>query len=182
MFFRRFFEYLEKRLGILQRSDWYSITVEDVANLGGETVLVKYYNHSLSEALVALFPEWKWEKFRFSAKGIWRDETELKRVMEGAKAEFRIGSPDDWYRVSVKELMSLPGANVIVRNGGLLQVLLLLPFFDLAFLLLRSFQFPFVSITPLGYIFSQMRLFFPASHPHFPLLLFRRHCGYSIPM
>eukprot|EP01122_Echinamoeba_exundans_P010018 TRINITY_DN3635_c0_g2_i1.p1 TRINITY_DN3635_c0_g2~~TRINITY_DN3635_c0_g2_i1.p1 ORF type:complete len:330 (-),score=43.15 TRINITY_DN3635_c0_g2_i1:802-1791(-) len=113
-------------------SAWYSITAEQVKeHEGGRSLMSKHFT-SISRALVSIYPEHKWELWRFSPAphGFWRsqsqkaDNSALKsRVMTHLAPKLRIQSLEDWYRVSGKDLRQLGVSHIITMYGGLSSVL-----------------------------------------------------------
>lgn len=53
-------------MNIKHFSDWYQVSLEEVFEIGGTTLLTNYYGGSLSKALISLFPENNWEVWKFS--------------------------------------------------------------------------------------------------------------------
>src|SRR5690349_20034692 len=65
---RGIFNGIMKKLGFKGMEHWYNVTVEDIYKNGGKRVLDYYYNGSLSDALLSIFPEHNWELDKFETK------------------------------------------------------------------------------------------------------------------
>lgn len=76
---RAFFDQLGQKLNIEQPSDWYKVTWTDVVRMGGSSIL-NYYNGSLHRALSQIYPETRWEvwKWEQAPKGAWKDSRNVK--------------------------------------------------------------------------------------------------------
>jgi len=61
---RKFMEEIAKKLNISKQTDWYRVTGNEVAKLGGSS-LMKRYKGSLTRALQAIYPEYSWKFYRF---------------------------------------------------------------------------------------------------------------------
>src|SRR5689334_18744808 len=61
---RQFMDWFSLQNGMEHLDDWYSKDVEELCDWGGEPLL-RLFNHSLMEALQALFPEKEWKAWKF---------------------------------------------------------------------------------------------------------------------
>src|SRR5438270_339918 len=64
---RRFLESLTHIYHIEEHQDWYNITLGDVYQRRGSTLLSLYYNSSLIGALKTIYPEYNWKEKRSQA-------------------------------------------------------------------------------------------------------------------
>jgi hypothetical protein len=74
-------------------SDGYRISRSDILAFGGRMIF-KYYA-SLAEALQAVYPEYSWERSKFTRvakikRGQWRNEESLSRALDAAEQAFGI--------------------------------------------------------------------------------------------
>lgn len=74
------FQSLSKTLHIKSHEDWYNIGPDEikVASSKANTVLHKYYKGSFIKAITTVFPEYKWELWRFTKErlptGFWLEK------------------------------------------------------------------------------------------------------------
>lgn len=64
-----FFDWLFKQVGAKCMEDWYKVTAEDILSYGGGGLLNNYKN-SPSKALQRVYPQHKWELWRFKTPWI----------------------------------------------------------------------------------------------------------------
>jgi hypothetical protein len=64
---KQFIEWVGKQLGIKHYSDWYKVSVKDIKELGGHTLLYNY-DYSLAKLLTMTYPEHNWETFDLQSK------------------------------------------------------------------------------------------------------------------
>lgn len=85
--------------------DWYNVTKDIVYKYDGKLRLKRYFNDSLSIALVSVYPEHKWNRKEFKEVIENMDKQRQKIVWLGE--QLSIKSLDDWYRVSGQEVLKL---------------------------------------------------------------------------
>jgi hypothetical protein len=100
-------ESLEKfgrdKLGIKNLDDWYSIPSSAVMTIR------RMFNGSLSKALKTLYPQHNWNPLKFSKRPrrFWCDERTQRDALESiGRLKFGVRELDDWYRVSVTDVIS----------------------------------------------------------------------------
>jgi hypothetical protein len=105
---REFFDYLAKeKLDIKTMDDWYKVTKNEFSQVGGSSILVTAYKGlPLSEALLEVYPDHRWQFWRFStAPGrnwIRQQLPRLREWIQIIETELKITNSDQWYQV-VKE-------------------------------------------------------------------------------
>src|SRR5690348_7266838 len=113
------------KLGYNKMEDWYNISAEDIENHGAN-LLLQYYDHSPSKAVMNAFPDYNWMtwKFKIVPRGYWehllKDTAEQKRVIEWLSEQFYIENKEDWYRTSLQRIQKL----VMIRNAEDLATIL----------------------------------------------------------
>ena len=55
-----YFEWLKEKLCLKSTEDWYQITINDVNDNFGKSLLSEYYGGSLSKALLEIYSDYKW--------------------------------------------------------------------------------------------------------------------------
>src|SRR5690348_7097251 len=73
---REFMEWLGKQLGYKCLEDWYKVTKEALHKSGAHGFLRRHFNDSPSRALQSIYPEHKWEpwKFYMPPMGYWKSK------------------------------------------------------------------------------------------------------------
>jgi hypothetical protein len=64
---KMFLDWCATELNVLSMQDWYNVSAKDVINLGGRTLLIRYYDGSLQAALSKLYAPHVFERWRRSA-------------------------------------------------------------------------------------------------------------------
>lgn len=112
------------------------IRVFDNLICSGGQMIFGYYSGSPSRALQEVYPEFRWDVFRFKVlpKLSWKDEKVLfafvKAIEEVIRGYYRIltlqnlhiTSHSDWYRVSEDQIELTGSMQYFERNGGLYMV------------------------------------------------------------
>lgn len=62
---REFVKFIVEEKGWKSKEDWYQITQEDFTAAGGEYMLRRFYNGNHIAALQQLYPDHKWELWKF---------------------------------------------------------------------------------------------------------------------
>jgi hypothetical protein len=95
--------WLEAQLGIKELDDWYGISIEQIADKGGSSLL-QQYGDSLYNLLCAIHPDHQWKKFAFHylPKDFWEDKSKHYKCMEWLSQRLGITKLDDWYQVNAR--------------------------------------------------------------------------------
>jgi len=112
---RRFLEWLGRewlKRKVEEPSDWYHVTFRDVRGAPGGSGFLARYRGSLQRALAELLPEHHWLPWRFSstARSWWVSPANRRRYLRWLASALHLRSPDDWYRVRVRDLHRFPGS------------------------------------------------------------------------
>lgn len=118
---------IAKKLQIQKPSHWGSITLQQVIEHGGRSIL-KHYGDSLLKALMAIYPgayfnhivliletKWKREWFPKLPKyevSHWASQENQKKFLDEIAAEYKIIEPNDWRRITLS-LIRTKGGQVI---------------------------------------------------------------------
>lgn len=124
---KRFVLAMATELGILKDADlpkWYQVTVAAFHRRGGY-FLRTYYSDSLYHLLSKTYPSFSFHPWEFShpsSKVLMEEET-LKRAVEELEKRCRIIHSEDWYRVPKGQFLEMKVRTVILKHGGLYEVL-----------------------------------------------------------
>eukprot|EP01126_Amoeba_proteus_P045025 TRINITY_DN5028_c0_g1_i6.p1 TRINITY_DN5028_c0_g1~~TRINITY_DN5028_c0_g1_i6.p1 ORF type:complete len:256 (-),score=29.90 TRINITY_DN5028_c0_g1_i6:309-1076(-) len=122
---RVFFDLLVFSEAVRSHADWYNITTTSVRKRGGSAIL-NLYKGSLFTALVEIYPEIKWEPWRFRScpRNFWKNRENLIFFLEKHLAPaIGIINPEDWYRVSLDQVRESGGLGVVTIFGNLGKIL-----------------------------------------------------------
>lgn len=113
---REFLDSIARTLQIEEPKDWKNVKEETVRSLGGSRFLSRYKN--LFEALQDVYPEHDWDVFKCRRKlpaGYWKSKANILSFMEKVKRTYRIKKKEDWYRISVKQILDLRGGHLMAQ-------------------------------------------------------------------
>lgn len=118
----------KEEFSVSRLEEWYSVSLkEKMIPAGVRSMLTLYYGNSLPLALVSVYPEHKWEPWRFKVlpRWFWRDQglPFQKLYMKYLEAALGISALDSWYRISRDDLRSIKAKEFPARVGlrGILQ-------------------------------------------------------------
>lgn len=119
-----FVEWLGKELKFERMEDWYSVTLEQIRRFGGRSLSERYGN-SPAEILGAVFPDHRWQPWRFSCapKGFWDSVDNARDFMEWMSKELNLADLGDWHDVSTEAIRKKGGWDLLNRYGGKLRLL-----------------------------------------------------------
>lgn len=88
------------------------------ANGGGG--LLTMYDSSLFKALQHLYPEHDWNPWKFShgARKFWQSPRNQLAFFDWCAKKLNVQKPEDWYSVSVEDIMRLGGTTLLVSYHG----------------------------------------------------------------
>jgi hypothetical protein len=95
--------------------DWYNISLESVRDLGGQKLLALFYQDSMLNALVDLYPQYEWEPWRFSKvpSNFWQDieNQKLFWISLGKKKGF--SKMESWYAITPDDVLKHGGITIL---------------------------------------------------------------------
>jgi len=103
---KEYFEMLSSKLGIKKLDDWYTLRAEDVFKIGGYALINEKYGGSLVKALLAVFPEYNWQIWKFDKvpKGYWEVKENQKKYFDLLASELQLKDGKDWLEVRTSEV------------------------------------------------------------------------------
>eukprot|EP01114_Cavostelium_apophysatum_P022685 TRINITY_DN8291_c0_g1_i1.p1 TRINITY_DN8291_c0_g1~~TRINITY_DN8291_c0_g1_i1.p1 ORF type:complete len:560 (+),score=113.65 TRINITY_DN8291_c0_g1_i1:52-1731(+) len=110
---------LEKKLNLKTWRDWYSISKQTIELYGGSGLLQRY-NNSPSKMIMDLFPDHKWNVLEFHQvpSGFWRDGSHRKEFLHRLSKKLNIRKWQDWYRVTLHDIVSNGGSSLLNHFGN----------------------------------------------------------------
>ena len=117
---RNFMDWLGNQLGFKEMDDWYGVTVKQIHENGGVTLLNKY-GSSPSKLVMAVYDthQWSKDKFQLTVSKLQQEHWESKdnrvAMIKNLGRELKIKDMSDWYRISLSQMKEIEG------SSGLLQ-------------------------------------------------------------
>lgn len=117
---KKFIEKVAFELDIKNPSDWGKVNIHQVYELGGTTLLKKYYKDSLFGCLQAIYKDVEWQREWFSnpfhvAKLYWEHAENHKIFLDKIATHLHIKSPSDWGKVTTRHLRQFRFGNFLKK-------------------------------------------------------------------
>ncbi len=123
---KSYFDWVSSQLKIQSLEDWYNIRVSDIQAFSGGSLLNNYYGGSLIKALQNLYPNYKWQpwKFKKANHGYWNQPLSHRSFFDNLAQELNIqlhsassstdsslsrSPPEGWYSIQ---------SNLVYQYGG----------------------------------------------------------------
>lgn len=132
-----YIKWLGTRLNIQKMEDWYQILANDILDNHGSGILETHCG-SPSRLIRSVFPEHQWDQKRWNKGAIdelqseseemkrtprhfvW-DEKKWTRVIQHLEMELRINRPEEWYRVSRKQISEVVPLSTVGKYRELIK-------------------------------------------------------------
>lgn len=114
-----FLKYTEKQLKITNSEEWYKFNVTaEIHKYGGRSLLKEYKN--FFEMLEHLRPktQWKFWKFKKSARGLWRNKDRQTEYLNWLSRKLGLAVYQDWYDVTSQDFEANYGLSLLGIYGG----------------------------------------------------------------
>lgn len=121
---RKYFDWLQTRLGYESLDDWYKLTKALVKKNHGGGMLLHYYKDNVRDFVMEVCPEHNWKVWKFKrAPSTWtRNSARHREWFDLAAKKLGFTTLDAWYSLSTPELVALVGEDpVTVHHGHSLQ-------------------------------------------------------------
>jgi hypothetical protein len=125
-----FLNALGRDLGFKRMRDWYNITPEQIRENGGSPLLEKHDN-SPSKLLKFVYNTYRWNELKFlnlqhrKARGYWNDPINQREFLDNLGKEFGFKCLDDWYIISIKQIMAKGGGGLLDKYGSIRSKMLI---------------------------------------------------------
>lgn len=119
--------WIESVLGIKEPSDWYSVSQDSVLRVPHARALVfNQYGGSLIDMLKDLRHSHQWLEWRFIQVpvGFWDSIENQQRFLDFAARDLSVLTPQDWTKVTSKQLIACGGAGILKRYENSMRRLL----------------------------------------------------------
>ena len=106
-------------------TSFYKLNKQMVVDHGGAGLLAKY-NQSISNLLVALYPDFPWDplKFQKAPNSYWSSVENQRRFLTNLEEKLVIKSKEAWYKVSTRTLLENGGNGLLQQYNGSVQQML----------------------------------------------------------
>lgn len=125
---RAFLDSIGTKIGVTGNdlSPWYDVEqTTTLRRYGCSGLLRSHYDSSQYKMLRKVYPEHDWQPWKFKrlpAK-IGKDQEAMEKAIAFVEKEKRIQKPEDWYRISLADLMEVGVLSLITQVGGLCEAL-----------------------------------------------------------
>lgn len=88
------------KLGIVNLDDWYSVKKSDLEGTKFISVLHKQFRGSVPLAVTTMYPNHKWEMWRFATvpRGWWSEPKNIREFFDAKAVELQIEDYEQWYQ------------------------------------------------------------------------------------
>lgn len=116
---RRYMEWLGRQIGVEHPEDWYQVTNADFRKHKGGAFLLEY-DSTVSAAIVACFPEVRWQEWKFgrTPKGFWEKRRNRVRYLKWLGQELGFRRMQDWYSLTREDFETHCGNQLIKYYHG----------------------------------------------------------------
>lgn len=120
---RKAFDHLARELNVRTMDDWNRVRAVDLRKLGYGSILGYY--PSFFQALVSVYPEYRWDIFTRAKKpnNFWKQPENLVEFLLLLQDRFKVQNAKDWSRISNSQLKALGGSGLINTYGSLYKAL-----------------------------------------------------------
>jgi hypothetical protein len=104
---KKFIEWAAQQLKIKEMSDWYNVTVKDLYDIGGASLITTQYKGSPTLLLFKVYPDYNWLPWKFAhiPRNYWRDMKNQRKFVNWAETQLSIKETSNWYKVTIKVLI-----------------------------------------------------------------------------
>ena len=114
---RKFMDNLSKKYNISEIKDWECINRYVITENGGARLL-DIYKGNIKRLLTTLYPTEDWEKYRMNREQRINDFS-TKEFLLQIQRVFMVQKKSDWYRISFKRIIKLPGGSIFQSTSNL---------------------------------------------------------------
>jgi hypothetical protein len=107
-----YFNWLAYELNINDPSDWYDVSSHVITSTGAAGLLQRYHGN-LSDALLAIYPQYPWQPEKFTQLPV----THHRKYMNWISEEYGVQSAHDWYALTTRHLRE-KGATAVLHHYG----------------------------------------------------------------
>jgi len=113
---RKFLDWFASSKNFTSLDDFYGVTTQDIIHSGGRGLLNQHRN-SLSQCLQAVYPHHLWKAWKFPKcpTHYWKDVSKVAQCMSEVADKLEISCLEDWYRVSVRQVIHIAKAGSLVQ-------------------------------------------------------------------
>ena len=111
-----FMKWLGKQLGIKKKDEWYDVTAKVFRDHDGNGFLT-YYGGSPSEAIMDCFPDYAWQRWRFSfaRSAFWKKRDNRREYFHWLGKELGFRRSEDWNGLKREMLSKNYGSGLLVN-------------------------------------------------------------------
>ncbi len=124
---RLFLDDLGKKLNITDQEGWYKVTRKILRQHGGDGLIQKY-NCSPHQLLTAVYPEYKWDRSKFTlgtrvTAGFWQDVTHQQALMNSIVKQYQQQDTPWLHNITTKMLRKHGAFGLLLKYGSIGKLL-----------------------------------------------------------
>ena len=104
---------VSERLNIKNMEDWYKVSLKDITNCGGSTLVNMYESHI--KLIENVYPNYNWLPWKFNSvpNGYWEDRNNVIKYMNWLSNELHVNKYEDWYNVKYEDIVNNHGISIL---------------------------------------------------------------------
>lgn len=114
---RKYMDWVAEELEVIEQEDWYRVSIDDVKNLCGSSLIRYYYNDSLITALEKIYDEFKWYKWHFhrAPAFFWSERTNQLEWLNWACDQLSIERQEELYSINLEDFECMKGGHKVLQ-------------------------------------------------------------------
>lgn len=116
-------DWLAAELNIQQMEDWYSVTIKQLCDSGGATMLKNFFDGSPARMIQTLYPEHEWFPWKFHRTR--KEWLANKQLLNMLARQLQIVKWEDWYDVTKQQLQVTKCDHVLEPFANSLSTMLM---------------------------------------------------------
>ena len=119
---KEFLNKLQKKLNLQSNDDWNTITVQQIKDNGGSSLLMKYSIFELKSLGISKGNSTNVNNISFSSGGFWNKEANIQDFLDNLREKYNLQSINDWNTLQAKQIKKLRGGSSILSKFSLFEI------------------------------------------------------------
>lgn len=115
---REYLDWLAPQVGVVNKEDWYNVTIDSFKGFHGGGMLSTLYNDSVAAAVMENLTEHNWRPWRFRQvpTGYWERPGSRRYFFDAIAPELGVSKLEDWYAVGREEVRRAGGGGLVTKR------------------------------------------------------------------